>query len=103
MAISVEEGAVSPLYLFLSRIVGYPKSQIAPLLPDTNKCSMDPSMDSAGLTSFDSQSSDQAIVSLADNRSSFPTSEPSSSIITIDDTIPSPNWKLLEIFPTKVC
>ena len=63
---------------------------------------MDPSMDFVGLTSLDCQSTDQTTVSLAERRSSFQNSVASSSIITIDDTIPSPKWKLPEILPLEV-
>lgn len=59
-------------------------------------------MESVGITSLDCQSIDQTIVSLTGRRSSFHNSGASSSIITIDDTIPSPDWKLPEIFPSKV-
>ena len=59
-------------------------------------------MDSVGLTSMDCQSTDQTTVSLTERKSSFQTSGASSSIITIDDTIPSPNWKLPEILPSEV-
>jgi len=72
------------------------------LLPDFGKCSMDPLMDYVGLTSLDFQSIDQTIVSLAERRSSFQNSGASSSIITIDDTIPFPDWKVPEILPSEV-
>ena len=71
--------------------------QTIPLLPDSGKCSMDPSMDSVGLTSLDCQSTDQTTVSLTERKSFFQTSAASSSIITIDDTILSLDWKLSEI------
>ena len=63
---------------------------------------MDPSMDSVELTSLDFQSTDQTTVSLDERKSSFQTSGASSSIITIDDTIPSPDWKLPKILPSEV-
>ena len=59
-------------------------------------------MDSIGLTSLYCQSTDQTTVSLTKRKYSFQTSRGSSSIITIDDTIPSPEWKLPEILPSKV-
>ena len=59
-------------------------------------------MDSVGITSIDFQSTDQTSVSLTKRRSSFQNFGASSSIITIDDTIPSPNWKLPEILPSEV-
>ena len=63
---------------------------------------MDPSMDSVGFTSLEYQSTDQTTVSLTERKSFFQTSAASSSIITIDDTIPSPDWKLPEILPSEV-
>ena len=63
---------------------------------------MDLSMDSVRLTSLDCQSTDQTTVSLTERKSSFQTSTASLSIITIDDTIPSPDWKLPEILPSEV-
>ena len=59
-------------------------------------------MDSAGMESLDCQSIDQTTVSLVERRSSFQASRASSSIITIDDTILSPDWKLPEILPSEV-
>ena len=63
---------------------------------------MDPSMDSVGITSLDYQSTDQTTISLTERKSSFHNFAASSSIITIDDTIPSPNWKLPNILPSEV-
>ena len=59
-------------------------------------------MDFVGLISLDCQSADQTTVSLAERRSSFQASGASSSIITIDDTIPSPEMKLHEILSSEV-
>ena len=59
-------------------------------------------MDSVVITSLDCQSTNQTTVSLTERKSSFQTSRASSSIITINDTIPSPEWKLLEILPSEV-
>ena len=59
-------------------------------------------MDSVVLTSLDCQSIDQTTVSLAERKSSFQTFGASSSIITIDDIIPSLDWKMPEILPSEV-
>ena len=59
-------------------------------------------MDSVGLTSLDCQYTYQTIVSLTERRSSFQNPGASSSIITIDDTIPSFDWKLPKILPSEV-
>ena len=59
-------------------------------------------MDSAGLASLDCQYADQTTVSLAKRRSSFQASGASYSIITIDNTTPSPDWKLPKILPSEV-
>ena len=59
-------------------------------------------MDSVRLTSLDCQCIDQTTISLTERKYSFHTSSASSSIITINDTIPSPDWKLPEILPSEV-
>ena len=71
MVIVLVTDAVNPLVLSLGRPIGYPKAQTIPLLPDSGKCSMDPSMDSVRLTSLDCQSTDQTTVSLTERKSFF--------------------------------
>ena len=66
---------------------------------------MDPSMDIASHTLLDCQQNENGEVSLAERRSSFTecsSSDLSSSIIHIDNTIPSSEWQLPAILPKDV-
>ena len=58
-------------------------------------------MDSVGISSLDFQYADHTTVSLTERRSFVHNFGASCSIITIDDAIPSLNWKLHEILPSK--
>ena len=66
---------------------------------------MDPSMDIATHPVLDCQQEENGEVSLAERRSSFAecsTSDSSSSVIHIDNSNPSADWKLPTILPKDV-